>query len=152
MILTLLLSQGPTLASADLSGLFPGEPGEQTVHIGGRFMEDFSFFSGRSGQVGWFLTGESRGYKAGHAVFGRVRPARDALDGDGGSGAWEIAGRVPDLDLTAAAGVADELDTITVALNWYVNPHTRFMLDVTRANLGDFDATIIFALRVAFDF
>ncbi|MDP7062310.1 MAG: porin, partial [Planctomycetota bacterium] len=46
MILTLLLLQSPTLAPVDLTGLIPGDPGEKTIKIGGRFMEDFSFFSG----------------------------------------------------------------------------------------------------------
>ena len=109
-------------------------------------------FSGWSLQGGWFLTGESRGYKTGHAVFDRVKPTRNALTKDGGYGAWEIAARISNLDLTEAAAVSDELDTMTIGLNWYVNPNTRFMLDATQADLGDFDATTIIALRVAFDF
>ena len=46
MILTLLLMQGPALAPTDLTHLIPGDPGEKTINIGGRFMQDYSFFSG----------------------------------------------------------------------------------------------------------
>ena len=109
-------------------------------------------FSGWSLQGGYFLTGESRGYKTGHGVFDRVKPAKNALTKDGGVGAWEIAARYSNLDLTEAALVSDELDTMTLALNWYVNPNTRFMLDATKADMDSFDSTTIIAMRVAFDF
>jgi phosphate-selective porin OprO/OprP len=109
-------------------------------------------FSGWSLQGGYFLTGESRGYKTGHGVFDRVKPTNNALTKEGGVGAWEIAARYSNLDLTEAATVSDELDTMTLALNWYVNPNTRFMLDATKADMDSFDSTTIIALRVAFDF
>ena len=109
-------------------------------------------FSGWSVQAGWFLTGESRGYKTGNAVFDRVKPKQNALDKDGGMGAWEIAARISNLDLTEAAAVTDELDTMTFGVNWYVNPNTRFLLDFTKADLDSLDSTTIIALRVAFDF
>lgn len=109
-------------------------------------------FTGWTLQGGWFLTGEHRGYKAGHAVFGRVKPSQNALGSDGGMGAWEFALRYSNLDLTEASAVSDELDTITAALNWYLNPNTRIMLDFTQAELGSYDAVSILALRFAFDF
>ncbi len=109
-------------------------------------------FSGWSIQGGYFFTGESRGYKTGHAVFDRVKPNHNALGQDGGMGAWEIAARISNLDLTEVAAVTDELDTMTLALNWYVNPNTRFMFDVTQADMDSLDSTTIIAMRVAFDF
>ena len=109
--------------------------------------------SGMSLQGGWFLTGENRGYKTGHAVFDRVKPRTLALhDGDEGCGAWEIALRYSNLDLTEAVAVTDELDTMTAALNWYLNNNTRVMLDLTQADLDSLDSTTIIALRFAFDF
>lgn len=109
--------------------------------------------SGMSLQGGWFLTGENRGYSTGNGVWGRVKPRTLALhDGDEGCGAWEVALRYSNLDLTEAATVADELDTITAALNWYLNNNTRVMLDVTQADLDSLDSTTIIALRFAFDF
>lgn len=109
--------------------------------------------SGMSIQGGWFLTGENRGYSTGHGVWSRVKPRTLALhDGDEGCGAWEIALRYSNLDLTEAVTVADELDTITAALNWYLNNNTRIMLDVTQADLDSLDSTTIVALRFAFDF
>ena len=108
-------------------------------------------FDGFSVQVGYFLTGESRGYKTGNAVWERVKPHSNALS-NGGKGAWEVAGRYSTLDLTEAPAVADKLNAATVALNWYLNPNTRVMLDVTQAELDTLDTTTIVALRFAFDF
>ncbi len=107
--------------------------------------------TGMSVQAGWFLTGENRGYKTSHAVFDRVKPRTHALNGEEGSGAWEVALRYSTLDLTEAPAVTDQLDTVTAALNWYLNNHTRVMLDVTQADLASLDSTTIVALRVAFD-
>ncbi|PCJ54177.1 MAG: hypothetical protein COA70_05960 [Planctomycetota bacterium] len=110
-------------------------------------------FSGFSIQGGWFLTGENRGYSTGKGIWGRVKPRTLALhDGDEGCGAWEVALRYSNLDLTEAVAVADELDSITAALNWYLNNNTRIMLDVTQADLDSLDSTTIVALRFAFDF
>lgn len=109
--------------------------------------------SGFSAQGGYFITGENRGYSTGHGVFSRVKPKTYALDGsEEGCGAWEVALRYSQLDLTEAAAVADELNTITGALNWYLNNNTRIMLDVTQADLDSLDSTTIIALRFAFDF
>jgi len=104
-------------------------------------------------QFGYFLTGEHRGYKTGHAVWSRVKPTTYALDGnDNGCGAWEVAGRYSTLDLTDAPAVSDKLNSATLGLNWYMNNNTRVMLDVTQAELDTLDTLTIIALRFAFDF
>ncbi|MDA1260658.1 MAG: porin [Planctomycetota bacterium] len=106
--------------------------------------------SGFSIQGGWFLTGESRGYKTSSAAWDRVKPLSDALDG-GGTGAWEVALRYSSVDMQEAGAGAD-FSAISVALNWYLNDYTRVMLDVVRPELGAADDVTVIALRAAFDF
>lgn len=105
---------------------------------------------GFSIQGGWFITGESRGYKTSSAAWDRVKPENAAL-GDGGSGAWEVALRYSSVDMQEA-GAADDYSAISVALNWYLNDYTRMMLDVIRPELGPADDVTVIALRAAFDF
>lgn len=107
--------------------------------------------NGFSVQAGWFLTGESRGYDPELAAFDRVVPHSAALDGEEGLGAWEVALRYSTLDLTEAAAVADEMETITAAVNWYPHKHVRVQLNVTQADLASLDGTTIVALRIGFD-
>ena len=83
--------------------------------------------------VGWFLTGESMKYKAG--AFSGIKPK--APIGKGGWGAWQIAARLENIDLTDGNIIGGEADVFTVGLNWYLTSNTRLM-----ANYGvvlDFD-------------
>ncbi|MFK5956198.1 MAG: porin, partial [Planctomycetota bacterium] len=87
-------------------GMFEYTMADLTDNVGG--VEPS--LSGMSIQGGWFLTGENRGYSTGHGVWGRVKPRTLALhDGDEGSGAWEVALRYSNLDLTEAVTVGNEL-------------------------------------------
>lgn len=89
--------------------------------------------------VGYFLTGENRGYKKNSKAFGRVRPYESFFlisTSDGvatGLGAWQIAARWSFTDLTmaprAAIGVPGEQENITLGLNWYLNRYSRMMLN-----------------------
>jgi len=83
--------------------------------------------------VGWFFTGESMKYKAG--AFSGIKPK--APIGKGGWGAWQIAARLENIDLTDGNIIGGEADVFTVGLNWYLTSNTRLM-----ANYGvvlDFD-------------
>ena len=104
-------------------------------------------FTGWSAQVGYFLTGESRGYKTSSATWQGVKPASNALDG--GMGAWEVAARLSNLDLTESVNVADEMDTISLGVNWYLNPNARVMLNYIMSEVGAIEDDII-ALRFSF--
>ena len=92
----------------------------------------------------WFLTGESRPYRAGNGTFDRVKPLKK-------SGAWELALRYDFLESEYGIGapptagpeetVENQVETYTFGVNYYVNPNIRFMLnliahdiDVQRAN------------------
>lgn len=92
----------------------------------------------------WFPGGETRPYKEG--AFGRVEA----------DNAWELALRYSSLDLDDGAVQGGTEDDITLGVNYYVNPHLRFMVNYVMADIegginGDEEADILQA-RVAFDF
>ncbi|MDH6258222.1 OprO/OprP family phosphate-selective porin [Bradyrhizobium sp. BR13661] len=98
-------------------------------------------FDGGYAQVGYVLTGESRAYNAANAAYGGIKPANPFSLAGGGWGAWEIAGRVSQMNLNdqlaTAAGIAGGRQTIyTAALNWYVNNNVRFMLDYLHGEIS----------------
>ena len=108
-------------------------------------------FDGWYGLVSYFLTGESRPYKASSGSFSRVKPAKN--HGDGG-GAWELVGRLGALDLEDGSVAGGELEDITVGVNWYLNPNSRLMLNWIHMELdgaadGDMD---VIAARWQLDF
>jgi len=105
-------------------------------------------FDGSYISASYFLTGESRPYKAKKGVFGRVKPKSK-------SGAWEVAARYSTLDLDDGAIQGGEEDNWTLGLNWYVNPHVRIManyIDVDVEKAGVDDNPNIFAVRTQIDF
>ena len=108
-------------------------------------------FDGYYVQVGYFLTGESRGYKASEAAFDRTKPNRN-FDGSGGTGAWEVALRYSATDLDDRGARGGVLDGIAAGVNWYPNPVTRLMLNwvhTKREAAGDADFLLI---RAQIDF
>lgn len=106
-------------------------------------------FDGFYVQASYFLTGETRPYSAG--AFGRVRPHENFPDG---SGALEIGGRYSRLDLSEGRPTLSELWTLTLGVNWYWNPHLRWMLNLERGDLDDAtgDDYSSAHVRLAFDF
>lgn len=100
-------------------------------------------------QAGYYLTGEHRRYKTSVGAFDRQKPKKN-WDRSGGRGAWEIAARFTTTDLSEAGG--GELDTYTLGLNWYLNPATRFMMNLVSAetaNSGDVEF-VLFRWQVDF--
>jgi phosphate-selective porin OprO/OprP len=98
-------------------------------------------FSGWYVQAAYTITGEPRRWKPAEAIFQNPKPYANAFE-DGGLGAWEVALRFSDLDLTdgntATGGVeGGALDIITLGLNWYLNPNVRVMWDLSRIDLDD---------------
>ena len=93
-------------------------------------------FDGYYATASYFLTGESRNYIAKKGVFGRVKPNRN-FDLKGGWGAWELATRFSNLDLNDSGINGGDIDTVSVGINWYANPHVRFMANYV--NVLDID-------------
>lgn len=84
----------------------------------------------------YFLTGEHRPYDGG--AFDRVAPHENVRAGDdGGLGAWEVAARFSTMDLSDSGVVGGEASTLTLGLNWYLNPSVRVMANYTRAMVDD---------------
>ncbi|MBR0718844.1 porin [Bradyrhizobium liaoningense] len=119
-------------------------------------------FQGGYAEIAYALTGENRAYNPATAAYGGIKPAHPFSVSGGGWGAWEIAGRVSQINLNdqlgTPTGIAGGRQTVyTAALNWYINGNVRFMFDylhgevsrqasaVSVANVGSkFDA---FAMR-----
>lgn len=107
-------------------------------------------FDGAFVAAGWYLTGERRAYRAAPGVFDRIKPAKN-FGGDG-NGAWEIAARISTIDLTDGGVDGGEQDNYTIALNWYLNPATRMMLDWMHADVDGAGEADFVVLRCQVDF
>ncbi|MGC3972433.1 MAG: porin [Pirellulales bacterium] len=119
-------------------------------------------FTGWYAQAGWFLTGEHRPFRRETATFDRVQPFNEFFrvrtrQGIGqGSGAWEVAIRLSQLDLTDENIGGGTLTDLTVGLNWYLTPYMRmtanyihaFLDPATGGNVG----ADIFGTRMQYDF
>lgn len=115
-------------------------------------------FSGWYGYASWFITGESRVYKAKQGRFKRVRPLAPG-------GAWELGLRLSHIDLQDGGVAGGEQTNTTFGVNWYANPQVRFMAnyilvdtDPSEAEEGDVanpggnDDPDIIQLRAQIDF
>jgi phosphate-selective porin OprO and OprP len=100
----------------------------------------------------FFLTGEHRSYRAEEGAFGRVRPKRAFLSEAGGAGAWEVAIRISEIDLTDGVISGGELRDWTLGLNWYLNPNSRIMWNYVRADLRTVGTADAFQMRFQVDF
>jgi len=113
-------------------------------------------FSGYCVQAGWFLTGESRGYKG--TSFDRTKVTSDVLD-EGGWGAFEVVARYSSLDLNDDdAGVAGgKMDDVTVGASWYLTSYAKITVNYVTATVRDADGEEVgkenaLAARMQFDF
>jgi phosphate-selective porin OprO/OprP len=104
-------------------------------------------FDGAFVQVGYFLTGEHRGYKKSSHSFDRVKvyePFFCVTTADGcckGHGAWEIAARWSYVDLTDAGIEGGHAQNVTVGVNWYLNSYARVMFDYIHGDSEDAPVT-----------
>lgn len=76
--------------------------------------------------AGWLITGERPGFSTRSGVWGTTRVLRPVTEG--GWGAFELAVRADDFDFTDAERGGDGQRT-TLALNWYLNNHSRLSLN-----------------------
>ena len=111
-------------------------------------------FKGSYVQVGWFLTGESKPYRANSGTFDRERPLIKYGGGNPfkkkNGGAWELVGRLSRVDLTDGLIEGGELVDVSGALNWYINATTRVELNYIHASPKNQGAANIFLLRVQY--
>jgi len=111
-------------------------------------------FKGYYGEASYFLTGEHKNYSTKDAWFKRITPKKNfnPTGEDKGWGALEAAVRYSSLDLNDETVNGGEIDNITAALNWYLNPATRFSVNYSHAmvkTIGNTDL-VQFRFQVAF--
>lgn len=98
-------------------------------------------------QAGFFITDDYRRYKKSTGAWDRQKPSSPWLK-NSGSGAWEIAVRYAEVDLSEAIDPG-EASNITFQLNWYLNPATRLMLGYVATDIegtgfsGSIDSVLI---------
>ncbi|MCX7066560.1 MAG: porin [Methylococcales bacterium] len=93
--------------------------------VSGKGYKDESM-KGYYGYGSYFLTGESRAYKAKTGAWDRLKPARN-FDMKGGWGAWEIASGYDFINLNSGVINGGRMSTAKVGINWYPNSHVRIM-------------------------
>jgi len=84
-------------------------------------------------EIGWFITGESRGYRGGK--FDRTRPAR-AIE-EGGSGAFQLNLRYDRLDLNSGAIRGGTQDGLMASLIWIPTDYVRFLINYARLSYDE---------------
>jgi phosphate-selective porin OprO and OprP len=96
---------------------------------------DLNFY-GTYMQIGYFFTGESRGYDKRMGKFDRVRPLKNFMftrgkDGNlrSGPGAWEILYRYAYLNENDRFVLGGTYGEHTAGLNWYWTPGIKFQLN-----------------------
>lgn len=82
---------------------------------------------GAYGYVSYFLTGESRNYRAKTGTWNRINPNRSLDIKNSGWGAWEIAAGYDFIDLNDGVVRGGKMDAFKLALNWYPYPNIRMM-------------------------
>jgi phosphate-selective porin OprO/OprP len=117
---------------------------------------DTAVFPGWYVYASYFLTGESRAYIRKAGAFDRVTPRSEftaTKAGVSGTGAWELAVRLSQVDVSDVGG--GRLTDLTVGLNWHLNPNAKLQFNYIRA-FADAPAgsstADVFAVRAAYDF
>jgi phosphate-selective porin OprO/OprP len=91
-----------------------------------------TFFGGYA-ELGWFVTGETRGYKGGR--FDRTKVLNPV--GDGGLGAFQINLRYDHLDLVSDGIVGGRQAGYQASLIWIPQDHVRFLLNYAWLDYDD---------------
>lgn len=89
-------------------------------------------FDGWYVQSSWFWTGESQNYSVTKGTFGKIKPLNKY-------GAFETAVRLSRIELTDGPVRGGEEESVTLAINWYLNPYLRLMANYSWIN-NDADA------------
>lgn len=93
-----------------------------------------SVFTGWALQGGYFLTGEMRPYNTANGTWGRVMPKHNFDCAGSGMGAWEVVARWDFINLNDGPIDGGKMRTLSLGVNWYLNPNTKVMLDWVHAH------------------
>ncbi len=118
------------------------------------------YFQSWYATTSFFLTGESRPYNKKIGAFDRLKPKSNFVGPQSGSlgqgtGAWEIAARVGQLDLNDQSVHGGYLTDYTAGINWHLNPYLRWTFNYVHAvnnRDGIHSRADIFGTRIGFDF
>lgn len=140
----LALVVGPFSVQGEFIQAFPETPTGYT----------YSGIYGCYAYASWFVTGESRRYKASEGKFARVRPRENFLGKNKGLGALEVAARYSHLDIEdrTAQVLGGRVSDFTAGINWYLNPNVRVMANYLFAHLAGVGDADIFQMRFQVDF
>jgi len=108
-------------AQAEYTGSRVGRKGDTDLNFGGWYI-----------QAGYFLTGEQRNYDRRSGKYRRIAPK--SVVGEGGFGAWEIAARYSEMDLTSKNIEGGKERNVTLGLNWWLNRSLMLRLNYVYAN------------------
>jgi phosphate-selective porin OprO and OprP len=117
--------------SALVYGPFSAQAEYLQTNVSGAGYNDATL-DGYYGYMTYFLTGESRAYKSKTAAWDRIKPNRN-FDMKGGWGAWELAAGYDYMNLNDGDVNGGRASTAKLAINWYINPHVRFMANYIHA-------------------
>ncbi len=93
------------------------------------------FYSGGYVQLGYFLTGESRGYDRVFKCETRQPTFESAFLVDGekgvcfGRGAWEVLARYQYLNLDSEGVNGGVIHDMTLGVNWFLNPNSKIQVN-----------------------
>ncbi len=104
-------------------------------------------------QSGFFLTGESRNYRAFSGDFGPQFPLRNVSRRTGGLGAFEVLARYSQANSLehTRVGRGQKMDHYTLGLNWYLTPEIVFKSNLMylEGERDEFvDDAIVFGARI----
>lgn len=94
-------------------------------------------FSGFYASASWFLTGESRPYDRTQGTFARVVPLHNFNFDGSGWGAWEIAARYSDVNLSSGLVRGGHLGMTMAEVNWYLHPNIKWRFNYGFGHLSD---------------
>ncbi len=119
-------------------------------------------FSGAYASVAYFLTGEYIPYNTEFAIVDRVKPnapvfrrGSDIGQLGRGPGAWQIAARLSNVNLSDGSVSGGNLTNASFGLNWFLTPYHRMKFDYILSHLergSNHSDASLFGLRFDMDF
>ncbi|MEC4748189.1 porin [Methylomicrobium sp. Wu6] len=100
--------------------------------VSGKGYNQNESMNGYYGYMTYFLTGESRNYKAKTGAWDRLKPTHN-FDMHGGWGAWELAAGYDYMNLDTGVIHGGRASTAKFGINWYPNSHMRVMANYIHA-------------------
>ncbi len=100
-------------------------------------------------EAGWFPTGERKSYSRSSRSFTRLTPKTSVPEG---RGAWELAARWDQIDLSGGSVLGGSQQSLTVALNWYLRNDLRVLANYVSTDPDGAGSVEHLGLFLHFDF